>query len=143
MQIDWTHFSPGAALIGGAEIGLAAGLMILLLGRIAGVSGILAGIIPFRREETGWRLAFALGLVAAPLFAGLFRAPAPPEFTAGYPLLALAGLLVGFGARLGGGCTSGHGVCGLSRFSLRSLVATVTFMSVAIATVFVLRHVIG
>lgn len=143
MQIDWTHFSPGSALLGGAVIGLAAGLAILLLGRIAGISGIIAGLIPLKREETDWRLAFVLGLIAAPLFAGLFYAPAPPEFTASYPLLALAGLLVGFGSRLGGGCTSGHGVCGLSRFSLRSLVATATFMSFAIATVFVLRHVIG
>lgn len=143
MQIDWAHFSPWDALAGGAIIGLAAGLLIILLGRIAGVSGVVAGLIPPRSGDAGWRIAFALGLFAAPSVIGIIHAPIAPSFDASQGLLVVAGLLVGFGSRLGGGCTSGHGVCGLSRLSLRSLVATATFMSAAVAAVYILRHSAG
>jgi uncharacterized membrane protein YedE/YeeE len=143
MSIDWTHFSPGPALAGGALIGLAAGLLFLSTGRIAGISGILSGLIPPRRNDADWRVAFLSGLFVAPVAVGLLQAPAPPAFTADYGLLALAGLLVGFGTRLGGGCTSGHGVCGLSRLSFRSFVATAVFMVFAAATVFVYLHLLA
>ncbi len=142
MQIDWVQFTPGSALAGGVVIGLSAGLLILLVGRVAGVSGILAGLAPPRAGEVGWRLAFLAGLFLSAFFgARLFGTEAPDFGGAGAPLLAVAGVLVGFGSRLAGGCTSGHGVCGLSRLSLRSLVATATFMSVAVVTVFIMRHV--
>ncbi len=144
MQIDWVHFTPASALAGGVVIGLAAGLLILLLGRIAGVSGILAGLAPPRAGDLGWRVAFLLGLFVAPVFgARLFGTQAPDFGAAGAPLLAVAGVLVGFGSRLAGGCTSGHGVCGLSRLSPRSLAATATFMAVAVVTVFIMRHVVA
>ncbi|QGM47426.1 YeeE/YedE family protein [Methylocystis heyeri] len=141
MQIDWLHFSPWSALSGGALIGLAAGLCALLLGRVAGVSGILAGLIPPRPGDVAWRAAFIAGLLAAPAAFAMVHPLARPEFGSGPATLAVAGLLVGFGARLGSGCTSGHGVCGLSRLSLRSAVATATFMATAIVTVFLVRHV--
>lgn len=141
MQIDWAHFSPAIGFAGGAMIGLSAGLTILLIGRVAGISGVLGGLVQPRRGDWDWRVAFLLGLVAAPLMIGLAKAPTPPDFDAGYGTIAAAGLLVGFGSRLGAGCTSGHGVCGLSRLSLRSLAATIMFMASAMATVFLIRHV--
>ncbi|MBS0507646.1 MAG: YeeE/YedE family protein [Proteobacteria bacterium] len=144
MHILWHSFTPWASLAGGLLIGLAATLMIVLLGRIAGVSGIVGALL--RRATWGtpvawlWRAAFVLGLVAAPLLWRLF-APLPPMQLAARPLLLVAaGLLVGFGTRLGSGCTSGHGVCGLASLSPRSLAATLTFMATGAATVFVLRH---
>lgn len=143
MNIDWTHFTPYSALAGGLLIGLAAAILILANGRIAGISGIVSGLIRPRLGDIGWRAAFVVGLLLAPL---LYQAFAPlPEsrVDAGWPLLLAAGLLVGFGTRLGAGCTSGHGVCGLSRFSPRSLVATLAFMGFGFATVFVMRHLIG
>ncbi len=143
MQIDWSNFSPLSALAGGVLIGGSAGLTALVLGRVAGISGILAGLIPPRQGDAGWRLAFLLGIFAAPLLVGLVRSPDVQILPLTAPLAGLAGLLVGFGARLGGGCTSGHGVCGLSRLSLRSLVATAVFMASAMATVFFVRHVVG
>ncbi len=144
MQIDWVQFSPASALAGGVTIGLAAGLFILLLGRIAGVSGILAGLAPPRAGDIGWRIAFLLGLFAAPVVASRLFSSQPPDFGgASHALLAVAGVLVGFGSRLAQGCTSGHGVCGLSRLSPRSLAATATFMAAAIATVFVMRRMIA
>jgi uncharacterized membrane protein YedE/YeeE len=143
MQIDWVHFTPSSALAGGMAIGLAAGLFILLSGRVAGVSGILAGLAPPHAGDVGWRIAFIAGLVLAPSIAALIFNPAPPVFDSSWSALAIAGLLVGFGARLGSGCTSGHGVCGLSRLSLRSLVATATFMLTGLVTVFIIRHVIS
>ncbi len=143
MTIDWTHFTPWASLTGGLLLGLASALFILLNGRILGISGILGGLLVPRAGDVGWRLSFLLGMGAAPL---LFFALAPadwvqaPRIDAGFLTLAAAGLLVGFGTRYGSGCTSGHGVCGLSRLSPRSLVATGTFMAAGFAVVFVARH---
>lgn len=141
-MIDWTHFTPQSALSGGLIIGFATALLWLLNGRIAGISGIAAAALTSVGAERQWRLAFVLGLVLSS-WVWLMLAPLPEVVvTSNYQLLALAGLLVGFGARLGSGCTSGHGICGLSRLSGRSLVATVTFMTVAMGTVFVVRHVV-
>ncbi|HRF12357.1 MAG TPA: YeeE/YedE family protein [Candidatus Accumulibacter phosphatis] len=141
MTIDWLHFTPASAFAGGLLIGLAAALLILLEGRIAGISGIVGGLLqPLRKGDVAWRMAFALGLVAAPL---LYRALAElpqSRIDAGWATLVVAGLLVGFGSRLGSGCTSGHGVCGLSRLSPRSLVATIVFMTAGFATAFAGRH---
>jgi uncharacterized protein len=138
------NFTPVASAAGGMLIGLAAALLWLGLGRIAGISGIVGGILPVRRKEAAWRAAFLAGLLAAPLLLGLaggYSAPAPATGSA--DLLAVAGLLVGFGTRLGSGCTSGHGVCGIARLSPRSLISTGVFMATAAATVFIVRHVIG
>jgi uncharacterized membrane protein YedE/YeeE len=143
MTIDWNHFTPLPALAGGLLIGLAAGLLVLLNGRIAGISGVLGGLLRPRRGDVAWRAAFVLGLAAAPLAWALFAAVPAPQIDAGYGTLALAGLLVGLGTRYGAGCTSGHGVCGLSRLSPRSLAATLAFMGAGFVTVFVLRHLWG
>nr|WP_281433680.1 YeeE/YedE family protein [Methylosinus sp. H3A] len=143
MHIDWTNFTPWSAAAGGVAIGLAAGLMILLLGRIAGVSGIVAGLLPPAKGDVSWRVAFILGLVASAALLRLAGAAATPVFDIGYDATIVAGLLVGFGTRLGGGCTSGHGVCGLSRLSPRALVATLAFMASGALTIFVLRHIMG
>ena len=143
MNIAWQDFTPGASLAGGALIGLAAALFVLLNGRIAGISGVLGGLLRPVRGDVGWRLAFVLGLVGAPLAYVLFTAVPLPRIDAGWPALVLAGLLVGVGTRYGAGCTSGHGVCGLSRLSPRSLAATAVFMGAGFVTVFLLRHVIG
>jgi uncharacterized protein len=135
-----TPFDPTSAAIGGALIGLAATLLMLLTGRIAGVSGILGDLVDFASGDRAWRLAFVVGLVAAPLvftIAGhALRVPAMPA----WPIVVTAGLLVGFGTRLGSGCTSGHGICGIARLSPRSLAATATFMAVAILVVAITRH---
>jgi hypothetical protein len=140
MNIDWAHFTPWASLAGGVLIGIAAAMLVLLNGRIAGISGIVGGLLSPRPGEVGWRLAFISGLLAAPL-AGIFLFGVPsPRLDAGSGTLAVAGLLVGLGTSYGSGCTSGHGVCGLSRLSPRSLVATAAFMLAGIATVFVARH---
>jgi uncharacterized membrane protein YedE/YeeE len=131
------------AALGGALIGLAAGALVLLDGRVAGISGILGGLLRRNCDDSPWRVAFLVGLLMAPV-AHVLVAPVPPSHLSHEPaLLIAAGLLVGFGARLGGGCTSGHGVCGLARLSRRSLVATLVFMGVAAATVFVVRHLVG
>lgn len=143
MSIDWHHFTPLAALAGGALIGCAAAMLVLLAGRIAGISGVLGGLLAPVRGDAGWRVAFLLGLVGAPLVYALFAVVPVPHIDAGYGTLVLAGLLVGIGTRYGGGCTSGHGVCGLSRLSPRSLVATVAFMGAGFFTVFVMRHLLG
>jgi uncharacterized membrane protein YedE/YeeE len=143
MTIDWTAFSPWPALAGGLLIGLAAALFILLNGRIAGISGILGGLLRPTAGDLRWRLAFLGGMLASPLLWQLF-APLPAmQIDAGYPLLVVAGLIVGFSTRYGSGCTSGHGVCGISRLSPRSLLATACFMATGFATVFVLRHMTG
>lgn len=141
ITIDWLHFTPASALAGGLLIGLAAALLILLEGRIAGISGIVGGLLqPLRKGDVAWRAAFALGLVAAPLLYQALAELPQSRIDTGWATLIVAGALVGFGSRLGSGCTSGHGVCGLSRRSPRSLVATIVFMTAGFATVFVGRH---
>lgn len=142
-MIDWAHFTPWTSLAGGVLIGAAAAMLLLLNGKIAGISGILGGLLRPGAGDIGWRVAFITGLMAAPL---LYRLAAPlpaVQIDAGTTLLVVAGLLVGAGTRYGSGCTSGHGVCGLSRLSPRSLVATATFMAAGFVTVFVVRHVIN
>jgi uncharacterized membrane protein YedE/YeeE len=137
-----TPFTPYASLAGGILIGLSAVLVMGLFGRIAGISGITTGAVPGRRDDWPWRLAFVAGLVAAPLLVlAATGSPVQQTVSANLPAMAVAGLLVGFGTVTGSGCTSGHGVCGLARLSSRSLVAVLTFMVFAAATVFVLRHV--
>ena len=141
MSIDVTHFTPLASLSGGALIGAAAGLLILGAGRIMGASGIFAGALETRGYDGFWRLWLIAGVLAAPSLAHVFWNASRPVFSTSAPLLVLSGLLVGFGARLGSGCTSGHGVCGLARLSPRSLAATIIFMGAGFATVFIVRHV--
>ncbi|SHG06478.1 hypothetical protein SAMN04487965_3236 [Microbulbifer donghaiensis] len=143
MTIDWNAFTPISALAGGVLIGVASALLLALNGRIAGISGILGGLIDRTAGETGWRLAFILGLLIGPALWLLFATLPAIEIRADYPVLVAAGLLVGIGTRYGSGCTSGHGVCGLSRLSPRSLVATLMFMGAGFATVFVVRHLLG
>lgn len=143
MNIDWQAFSPWTALAGGALIGLAAALLMLLDGRIAGISGIVGGLLRQRPGDRGWRLGFVAGLLAAPSAYALLRALPAARIEAGPAVLIVAGLLVGLGARFGAGCTSGHGVCGLASLSPRSLVATLVFMAAGFGTVFVLRHLLG
>jgi uncharacterized membrane protein YedE/YeeE len=142
MTIDWNHFTPWASLGGGMLIGVAAAMLVLLNGRIAGISGIVGGLLAPRRGEIAWRLAFVAGLFAAPLVMTILGKPAFARIDAGFGMLVAAGLLVGVGTSYGSGCTSGHGVCGLSRLSPRSLVATAAFMLAGIATVFVVRHLV-
>ena len=141
MTIDWNAFTPWAALAGGVLIGLAAVLLALFNGRVAGISGIVGALLPPRAQGGAWRVAFVVGMLAAPLLYSLFATVPAVESPVSWPVLVIAGLLVGFGTRLGSGCTSGHGVCGLSRLSARSLVATLCFMATGFATVFVVRHV--
>jgi hypothetical protein len=143
MSIDWTHFTPGTSLAGGLLIGLASALFLLFNGRIAGISGIVGGLLKPARGDIAWRIAFAAGLVIAPLVYAL-AAPLPQvHVEASYPVLLIAGLLVGIGTRYGSGCTSGHGICGLSRRSPRSVMATVAFMFAGFVTVYIARHLIG
>ncbi|MDB5959723.1 MAG: YeeE/YedE, partial [Massilia sp.] len=123
-MIDWVHFTPWASLAGGVLIGLAAALLLLFNGRIAGISGILGGLLEWPRGDLAWRIAFLLGLIGAPLVYSLLAPLPAAQVDAGTATLVVAGLLVGIGTRYGGGCTSGHGVCGLSRRSPRSLMAT-------------------
>ena len=144
MTIDWTHFTPWSALAGGILLGIASAAFILINGRVLGISGILGGLLVPKRSDTSWRVFFLLGMVLAPatlalLAPGLVSAP---RIEAGNVAIAAAGLLVGLGTRYGSGCTSGHGVCGLSRLSPRSLVATLAFMGAGFAMVFVVRHVL-
>jgi len=140
ISIDWTHFTPWASLGGGVLIGVAAAMFVLLNGRVAGISGILGGLLTTRREDAGWRLAFLVGLLLAPTV-WLALAPAvEPRIDAGISTLIVAGLLVGIGTSYGSGCTSGHGVCGLARLSPRSLVATLAFMGAGFGTVYLARH---
>ena len=143
MSIDWNAFTPWSALAGGVLVGIAAAMFALLNGRIAGISGVIGGLLKPAAGDVAWRAAFVIGLMASPLLYGLFAALPKPQIAAEYGALVLAGLLVGIGTRYGSGCTSGHGVCGLSRLSLRSLVATATFMGAGFVTVFVTRHLLG
>ena len=145
MTIDWMHFTPWASLTGGLILGVASAMFILLNGRILGISGILGGLLPPKVGDIGWRVAFLLGMLAAPtVFMALVPAglASEPRIDAGFWTVMAAGLLVGIGTRYASGCTSGHGVCGLSRLSPRSLVATLSFMGAGFLTVYVLRHVL-
>ena len=145
MQIDWLHFTPVSALIGGVLLGAASALLFLNSGRILGITGVLEGLISPNPNDTSWRLRFVLGLLLAPPVAKLFFSPewlSLPKIEASFTMVIAAGLLVGVGTRLGTGCTSGHGICGLGRLSARSLVATLSFMFSGFATVYVLRHVL-
>ncbi len=143
MNIDWTAFTPYSALAGGMLIGLAAALFAALNGRIAGISGIVGGLLVPRAGDVAWRIAFVAGMFAAPLGWLVFTRLPEIRIDAGFPLLIVAGLVVGLSTRYGAGCTSGHGVCGIARLSPRSIVATLAFMSTGFATVFVMRHLIG
>ncbi len=143
MSIDWSSFTPWSALAGGLLIGAAASLLFLVIGRIAGISGIVAGLLSPTKGDVAWRVAFVLGLMAAPgLYAWVAELPRP-RIDASWSALVLAGLLVGLGTRYGSGCTSGHGVCGLSRLSPRSLAATAAFMAAGFVTVGVTRQLFG
>lgn len=138
------NFTPISALIGGGLIGLAAALLLRFNGRIAGISGIIGGLVDADRDERVWRAAFLVGLVLGPLGYSFWAGKMPPiEISSDLLMLIVGGLLVGFGTRLGGGCTSGHGVCGISRLSVRSIVATCVFMAVAVVTLYVTRHILG
>ena len=138
------NFTPVSSAIGGALIGLSAALLMLLTGRIAGISGIFGGCLGIATSDKGWRLAFIAGLIVAPFTAALAGYTVPyPEMPANWITIVVAGLLVGFGTRVGGGCTSGHGVCGIARLSLRSIAATAIFMATAIVTVAVVRHALA
>ena len=145
MNLDWANFTPWSSLTGGIVLGIASALFILINGRILGISGILGGLLPPKVGDTTWRIAFLLGMFAAPT---VFHAVVPAEYVtaprieATEWMIVIAGLLVGVGTRYASGCTSGHGVCGLSRLSPRSLVATASFMSAGFVTVYVVRHLI-
>jgi uncharacterized membrane protein YedE/YeeE len=143
MTIDWANFTPWASLAGGILLGLASAIFILVNGRILGISGILGGLLGPRPGDAGWRIAFLLGMLAAPVTFALIAPEgtlSAPRIDAGFGAVVVAGLLVGFGTRYGSGCTSGHGVCGLSRLSVRSLIATAAFMAAGFVTVFLIRH---
>lgn len=143
MHIDWTQFTPWPSLAGGLLLGFAAAALMLGAGRVLGISGMLGGLLRPGGADRAWRAAFLLGLLAAPTAYHLFAPLPAPRMDTGWPVLIVAGLLVGWGTRRASGCTSGHGVCGLSSLSVRSLVATLCFMGAGMATVLVVRHVLG
>ncbi len=143
MSVDIASFTPGLSLTGGLLIGAAAAVLVLFNGRIAGISGILGGLLSMAQKDVGWRVAFLAGLVGAPVLASLLGKPIAPDIQAGWSEILVAGFLVGIGTRYASGCTSGHGICGISRGSIRSLVATATFMLSGFLTVFVYRHLLG
>lgn len=143
MTIDWNHFTPWAALAGGILLGLASAIFILINGRVLGISGIVGGLLRPKTGDAGWRISFVLGMLSAPLLYMLVAGPVPATIDAGWGTVVLAGLLVGVGTRYGSGCTSGHGVCGLSRLSPRSLAATLSFMGAGFAIVFLVRHLLA
>ena len=143
MTIDWANFTPWSSLTGGVLIGLATAMFLLLNGRIAGISGILGGLLRPVKGDVGWRVAFVAGLIFSPI-AFIVATPLPAvQIDADTASLIMAGLLVGIGTRYGSGCTSGHGVCGVSRLSPRSMVATALFMLAGFVTVFITRHLIA
>ncbi len=142
-MIDFNHFTPWASLAGGVLIGFATLVFILFNGRIAGISGIIGGLIKPQLHDIGWRLAFVLGLVASAWVWSLFTPLPAIEIKADTILLIISGLLVGIGTRFGAGCTSGHGICGLSRLSPRSIIATLCFMFAGFITVYLMRHLLG
>lgn len=141
MTVDWAHFTPWMSLAGGLVLGLAAALLVLFNGRILGVSGIVGGLLRPQRFDMGWRLAFMAGMLSAPWVYSLLGGRFTMQVESSGVMVVLAGLLVGIGTRYGSGCTSGHGVCGLSRLSPRSLAATAAFMGAGFVTVWVLRHI--
>ena len=144
MEIDWLSFTPIPSLLGGMILGIAAALYVLLHGRILGISGIISGLLHPTLTDSAWRLSLVFGLISAPFLAALcFGIILVIEIDASRLVIVIAGLLVGFGAQYGSGCTSGHGICGLSRLSPRSLVATLAFMCAGFVMVFVIRHLIG
>lgn len=143
MLIDWNNFTPWASLSGGILLGLASALFILVNGRILGISGIIGGLFRPISGDMGWRLSFLAGMLAAPLLYSVVAGPVAARIDAGWATVIIAGLMVGVGTRYGAGCTSGHGVCGLSRLSPRSLVATLAFMGAGFVIVFLARHVLG
>jgi len=144
MQIDWLSFTPIPSLLGGMILGLAAAFYVFLHGRILGISGIVSGLLRPNMTDSAWRLSLVLGLISAPFLTALFFGIIPiVEIDSSWLGIVIAGLLVGFGAQYGSGCTSGHGICGLSRLSPRSLVATLAFMSAGFIMVFIIRHLIG
>jgi len=143
MIIDWNNFTPLSALAGGALIGISASLLVLLNGRLAGISSIVGGLIKPSTNDKGWRIAFIIGLIVAPLIWQLFSHLPAIVINTNNGLLITSGLIVGIGTRYGSGCTSGHGICGLSRLSPRSFIATLAFMSTGFLTVFVIRHLLG
>jgi uncharacterized membrane protein YedE/YeeE len=142
-MIDLAHFTPGLSLAGGLVIGLAAAVLALFNGRIAGISGIFGGLLTLPQGDVLWRLTFVAGLIVAPFLALLVGAPPVVDISASWGEVLAAGFLVGIGTRYASGCTSGHGVCGLSRGALRSLTATITFMAFGFLTVFIQRHLTG
>ena len=142
-MIDWEHFTPWASAGGGVLLGIATAMFLLLNGRIAGISGILGGLLRPARGDIAWRVAFLGGLISAPLVYGLMTTLPEVRIDAGTATLMIAGLLVGAGTRYGSGCTSGHGICGLSKLSPRSMIATALFMAAGFLTVFIVRHLIG
>jgi len=143
MTIDWNNFTPWASLAGGILLGLASAMFILVNGRILGISGILGGLLRPKSGDVGWRLSFVLGMLVAPLLYLLVAGPVAVRIDASWATLVIAGLLVGVGTRFGSGCTSGHGVCGLSRLSPRSLMATLAFMGAGFVTVYLMRHLLA
>ena len=143
MNLDWNHFTPWMSLLGGVLLGMASSAFILINGRILGISGILGGFLKPIKGDVGWRMSFLLGMLTAPAVYFVLmpeRLIEVPRIESGYAAIVIAGLLVGFGTRYGSGCTSGHGVCGLSRLSPRSMVATLTFMCSGFLMVGVLKH---
>lgn len=143
MIIDWMHFTPWSSIAGGLLIGIATAILLLFNGKVAGISGILGGLFHPMRSDFAWRIAFVFGLLIAPLIYSLTISLPTVSIDADINSLIVAGLLVGIGTRYGSGCTSGHGVCGLSRFSPRSLVATISFILAGFVTVFIVRHLIN
>lgn len=144
MQIDWFSFTPGPALLGGAILGLAVALYVLLHGRILGISGIVSGLLRPQAGDWAWRFSIILGLISAPFWSALLFDLHPlAVIDADWKMIILAGLLVGFGSHYGSGCTSGHGICGLSRLSPRSVLATLIFMFSGFVTVYITRHILG
>ena len=143
MLIDWNNFTPWSAISGGVMLGIASALFILLNGRIAGICGILGGLYRPQRNDVGWRVAFIIGLILAPLAWATVNTLPNINIEASNGLLAISGLIVGISTRYGSGCTSGHGVCGISRLSPRSIIATLAFMGTGFLTVFIVRHVLA
>lgn len=140
MNIDWVHFSPLSSAIGGLMIGVAATILLIFNGRIAGISGILAEVLSKKQQGNGWRWAFLAGMLVAPALFYMINEPLLPVIDASPLMLIIAGLLVGVGTRLANGCTSGHGICGLARLSRRSIIAVIIFMATAFITVYLQRH---